>query len=125
MNEIDKLRVLIPHWIEHNQGHAQEFLDWADQTGQAVEIEGAIADVRDAAEVMKAVNVHLQTALEKLGGPLEYSHDHAHSHTHTHDHSHPHHSHDHGHTHHSHDHGHTHHSHEHDHSHPHHSHDHD
>ena len=25
MNETDKLRVLIPHWIEHNEEHAREF----------------------------------------------------------------------------------------------------
>ena len=94
MNDTDKLRVLIPHWIEHNQEHAQEFLDWAKKVGQAVEIEDAIADVRAAAEAMKAVNVHLRMALEKIGGPLEYAHDHSHSHEH--DHSHTHHPHEHG-----------------------------
>ena len=30
MNEIEKLRVLIPHWVEHNNEHAQEFRDWAE-----------------------------------------------------------------------------------------------
>ncbi len=109
MNEMDKLRVLIPYWIEHNEEHAQEFLDWAKKITPVAEIEDATADVRDAAETMKAVNVHLRTALEKLGGPLEYTHDHSHAHSHSH----------------THDHGHTHHSHEHDHSHPHHSHEHD
>jgi len=107
MNEMDKLRVLIPHWIEHNQAHAQEFLDWAKKIDPSAEIEDVIADVQSAAEAMKFVNAHLRTALDKIGGPLEYTPEHTHSHTHTHDH------------------GHTHHSHEHDHSHPHHDHEHD
>ena len=46
MNETDKLRVLIPHWIEHNQEHAQEFRDWAAQAGDAS------ADILSASEIM-------------------------------------------------------------------------
>ena len=30
MNEVEKLRVLIPHWIEHNEEHANEFRRWAE-----------------------------------------------------------------------------------------------
>jgi hypothetical protein len=29
MDETDKLRVLIPHWIDHNNEHAAEFRGWA------------------------------------------------------------------------------------------------
>ena len=95
MNDVEKLRVLIPHWIEHNQEHAQEFLDWAKETAPSAEIKDAIVDVQSAAEAMMAVNIPLRTALEKLGGPLEYTPEHTHSHTHTHDHSHTYHSHEH------------------------------
>ena len=28
MNELEKLGVLIPHWIEHTQNHAAEFEKW-------------------------------------------------------------------------------------------------
>jgi hypothetical protein len=75
MNELDKLRVLIPHWIEHNEEHAREFRQWAEQAG-VVE-----ADILLAAERMRHVNEPLNEALEKLGGPLpdhDYSHDHHH-----------------------------------------------
>ncbi len=30
MNDIDKLKVMLPHWIEHNQSHLEEFTKWAD-----------------------------------------------------------------------------------------------
>ena len=120
MNEMDKLRVLIPHWVEHNQEHANEFLDWVKQI-EHVTAEVAIADMQAAVEAMKTVNAHLGTALEKLGGPLEYAPDHSHTHPHDHDHDHAHHhshDHDHGHARHHHEH-----DHDHDHGHAHHEHD--
>jgi hypothetical protein len=70
MNETDKLRVLIPHWIEHNNEHANEFRSWAEQAGDAS------ADLLAAAEAMPRINESLLTALEKLGGALSWSHDH-------------------------------------------------
>ncbi len=60
MNETEKLRVLIPHWIEHNDEHADEFREWAARAGAAQ------ADLEAAANALKAVNRHLQAALEKL-----------------------------------------------------------
>ena len=37
MVETDKLRVLLPHWIEHNADHAEEFRSWAERAGVARE----------------------------------------------------------------------------------------
>ena len=68
MNEQEKLRVLIPHWIEHNEEHADEFRRWAEQAGEAA------ADIMAAAETMTRVNDFLGTALEELGGSLTVSH---------------------------------------------------
>ena len=70
MNEQDKLRVLIPHWIEHNREHAGEFQQWAEGAGEAGE------DIQEAAEAMLRVNQSLAIALQKLGGPLPHSHQH-------------------------------------------------
>jgi hypothetical protein len=69
MNEIEKLRVLIPHWVEHNNEHAQEFRDWAEQAGETAQ------EILDAAEAMSRVNTHLLSALEKLGGSIPHGHD--------------------------------------------------
>ena len=68
MNEVDKLRVLIPHWIEHNEEHAGEFRRWAEEAG------GATEDILNAADSMSRVNQSLAVALEKLGGALPHSH---------------------------------------------------
>jgi len=32
MDENTKLRMLLPHWIEHNGEHAQEFRDYAGRS---------------------------------------------------------------------------------------------
>ena len=72
MTETDKLRVLLQHWIEHNDEHAREFLRWSDKAGPAA------AAVRGAAEKMKAVNMELSSALDLLGGPAEHPHSHVH-----------------------------------------------
>jgi hypothetical protein len=71
MNEVEKLRVLLGHWMEHNDEHAAEFRRWADQAGAAA------PDVLAAAERMGQVNQALAAALAKLGGPIPHeSHDH-------------------------------------------------
>ena len=79
MNDLEKLRVLIPHWIEHNEEHAGEFRRWAEQAGDVA------PDILAAAEAMIRVNDSLTTALEKLGGPLPDDHHHHHEHHHHHD----------------------------------------
>lgn len=60
--EVEKLRVLIPHWIEHNLEHATEFRRWASQAGEAS------ADIEAAAEALLHVNRSLEAALQKLAG---------------------------------------------------------
>jgi hypothetical protein len=69
--ESDKLRILIPHWIEHNNEHAQEFRMWSSKAGKA---EG---DFKAAATHLEAANDALREALIRLGGPIDIQ---AHSH---------------------------------------------
>ena len=68
MEEKDKLRMLIPHWIAHNKEHENEFRDWATQT------DVASADILAAADAIVLANESLLTALEKLGGALPHPH---------------------------------------------------
>jgi hypothetical protein len=68
VNEQEKLRVLIPHWIEHNHEHAEEFRRWAGQAGSAA------PELLAAAEAVVRVNESLAAALEKLGGALPSHH---------------------------------------------------
>ncbi len=72
--EIKKLRVLLPHWIEHNGEHADQFRQWAERAGPARDA------LMAAAEAMREVNAHLEDAMGQLGGPLEHPHAHPHHH---------------------------------------------
>lgn len=73
MRETEKLRVLLSHWIEHNQGHAQEFQRWI---GEVEDVEG---ELQQAVRLMGRVNDALKEVLAALGGPLE-GHGHHHHH---------------------------------------------
>ena len=66
MKEIEKLWMLLPHWIEHNAEHAAEFREWAERARVAGQ-EGPASDIALAAEELEWVNEELAAALEKLG----------------------------------------------------------
>ena len=83
MNELEKLQVLLPHWIEHNRGHAEECGKWADLAGQekgATEVE---SNLKAALAAMDVVSKHLEKALEAAGGS-EAQGEHCHQHHHHH-----------------------------------------
>jgi len=69
--DVEKLRVLLPHWIEHNADHAGEFRTWAARAGVAG------GNILAAARQLEEANEALQAALSKLGGPLPVEHHHA------------------------------------------------
>ena len=77
MDELGKLQVLLPHWIEHNQGHADECRKWAAAAG-----EGEVQSALNAAfEAMELVTQHLDKALAAAGGPKsDDTHGHHHHH---------------------------------------------
>jgi hypothetical protein len=78
MTEIEKLRALLPHWIEHNREHAVDFERWAstaEEAGHPV----AADSIRQAIQHAHRANDDLARALETLGGPVSLeAHDHAH-----------------------------------------------
>jgi hypothetical protein len=81
MNELEKLQVLLPHWIEHNRGHAEECGRWADLAGQ----EGGAVEValhlKAALASMKVVSEHLEKAFAAAGGAKVHGeNDHHHHH---------------------------------------------
>ncbi len=61
----DKLRMLLPHWIEHNAEHAAEFRQWAEKARSSAR-EDVAEDVDLAATELGWVNEALTAALHKL-----------------------------------------------------------
>jgi hypothetical protein len=85
VDEVDKLRVLLPHWLEHNADHAGEFLGWA-QKARELGYPHVAAHVETAAEKMRSAGEELRLAIALLGdSPEAESHDPApHPHPHSH-----------------------------------------
>jgi hypothetical protein len=85
MDDIEKLRVLLPHWREHNAEHASQFRTWAERARAAGE-DHLAAHIEAAAQKMEATDSDLASAIEHLGEATSApAHDHAHLH-----HDHPH-----------------------------------
>jgi hypothetical protein len=77
---VAKLRVLLPHWIEHNAEHAHSFRNWAGRAEDAGEGHLA-AHIEEAARKIADANRDLEGLIEHIGETVD---DHVHLH---HDHS--------------------------------------
>jgi len=74
-NTIKKLRVLLPHWIEHNNNHIAEFRKWEGEAKK--ESEQEVAKLLDQAIIdMEETGKSLSEALKIIGGSLEGEHHH-------------------------------------------------
>ncbi|MDO9041881.1 MAG: hypothetical protein Q7U64_06005 [Desulfocapsaceae bacterium] len=78
MEQMEKLRVLLPHWIGHNRGHVEECGKWSVLARQAGE--EMVADHIDAAiAAMNQASDLLDKAFQAAGGEMP---DHGHPHHH-------------------------------------------
>lgn len=65
---MERLKVLLAHWIEHNEEHAKEFMEWAERAKEEG-IDPAICEgIARAARQMEGANSSLREALERLQG---------------------------------------------------------
>ncbi|MGQ9457543.1 MAG: hypothetical protein ACUVXH_07245 [Anaerolineae bacterium] len=64
-SDLAKLRVLLPHWAEHNQEHAAGFREWAVRAREHGQVDAAEA-LEQAAQQMEAANAALERALRAL-----------------------------------------------------------
>ena len=63
--DLTRLRLLVPHWIQHNQDHAAGFRDWA-KTAREAGLDSVAAKIEAAAIQMEACSRVLSLALEDL-----------------------------------------------------------
>ena len=60
-----KLKILLSHWVEHNEEHAEEFTEWALKAKASGN--GRVHDdMMKAVQQMKGANKSLMAALEGL-----------------------------------------------------------
>ena len=65
--ERDKLKILLEHWVEHNNEHREEFAKWADKAKALGEAEVAGLMLKAAQEMGNSSDL-LAQALKRLGG---------------------------------------------------------
>ncbi len=79
MDNVEKLRVMLQHWIEHNKGHMDEFEKWRGT--MSTEGRTSLADhIQKTVELMGSVNVELEKALKEAGGAKQHEDHHHHDH---------------------------------------------
>jgi hypothetical protein len=66
VSDLDRAKKLLPHWMEHNAEHAEEFREWAERVRALGAGEAADGIVR-AAAAMERAHDELATALATLG----------------------------------------------------------
>lgn len=65
MEAASRLAHLVPHWVEHNDSHAEQLAEWAEKAREAGL--GGVADgIEAAARAMKQANEHLGNARAEL-----------------------------------------------------------
>ena len=76
--ELEKLRILLPHWIEHSHSHQHEFKKWAEVARS--EGKEDVADlIGKAISAMREADKVLEQGLSLLGGNVD-GHGHHHHH---------------------------------------------
>jgi ferritin len=61
----DRLSHLVPHWIEHNDAHAEQFAEWVERA-QKAGLESVAEEVQAAQRALQQANEALQRARAAL-----------------------------------------------------------
>ena len=72
---LEKLRILLPHWIEHSHSHQDDFRKWVEVARAEGQAEAA-ARIDRALELMAQTDQALAEALDLLGGKVAGHHHH-------------------------------------------------
>jgi len=76
-SDIEKLQMLLTHWLQHNKSHSEEYAKWvavARRDGYA-----ATADyIEQAIDLLAKADNAFAKALESVGGPSQGHHHHHH-----------------------------------------------
>ena len=83
LSDMEKLRILLPHWIEHNHSHETDFLEWAAKCRKSGQPKVSTLIIQ-AVVGLKAAEEALVKALDNMGGALPGQDPHPHDEHHHH-----------------------------------------
>jgi hypothetical protein len=78
-SDMEKLQVLITHWLQHNESHGEEYANWAEVARKAGYSETAEYIDQAAAQLAEA-DKFFEKALLSVGGPVSDESHHHHNH---------------------------------------------
>jgi hypothetical protein len=96
MDDVQKSRIRMLHWIEHNIDHVSGYkevaavLEKAGYSQAADRIRKGIDSIKEANEHFEAAIIDLPDSAEEHGHSHSHDHGHTHSHSHSHKHDHEH-----------------------------------
>jgi len=69
MSDMEKLKVLLPHWVEHNTSHNGDFTKWAEKAAAEgrLDIQG---ELLEAVDLVDRANAALERASDLLGAEV-------------------------------------------------------
>jgi hypothetical protein len=67
-SDLEKLQMLLSHWLQHNESHGSEYLKWAEVARQEGHTETA-EFIEQAVDLLNKADKSLGKALESVGGP--------------------------------------------------------
>jgi len=77
-SDVEKLQMLISHWLNHNEDHGSEYGKWAEVARQAGYVSTA-EFIEEAVELLAKADKAFEKALESVSGPgKEHHHHHPH-----------------------------------------------
>lgn len=77
-SDLEKLQLLLTHWLQHNEGHGAEYMKWAEAARHAGHAEAADL-IEEALSSLRNADKALAKALDSVGGPNK-KHQHHHHH---------------------------------------------
>lgn len=76
---LEKIRVMLPHWIYHNKQHEEEFMGWVEELSK---VDSTLSDqLRLAVSALEQAQIALEKTLEMAGGDLKKTDGAGHSHS--------------------------------------------
>lgn len=76
-SDVEKLRMLLSHWLQHNQDHGREYGKWAEIARQAGHLTAADR-IDEAVALLAKADKAFEEALESVGGPIKGHQQHHH-----------------------------------------------
>ena len=78
-SDIEKLQMLITHWLQHNESHGQEYAKWAAVAREAG-YPATAEKIEQAVDLLAKADKAFEKALESVGGPAKGHQAHHHHH---------------------------------------------